>query len=317
MADTEDVKTSGGDPTSKNIDYSYDDDDDDDSGPPPYSDDELNGDDDELSNNKKKRFIFGCKKSELYNWEISNIDDKDTIYGINEYISELIRKDSMNIEQIISLPLSKDCTLEQFLLESMKIYLIDIGYLIVYMSEECNINSCPKMQATKKFRYRCSAHKGGPRDCCAIRYSIHILDHFSNLLTSKKYSNINNINKNILKQDLNNLCRRVYRIFAHAFYHHKLIFNKFESKYFLCTRFIMFFQKYRIVSNSHFANEIQIPNKFLYFKKDERANKSKKFIQQHKQVNQRVSQLIQLNNTFNKPNGNDLPQIKVPPEDIY
>lgn len=35
---------------------------------------------------------------------------------------------------------------------------------------------------------------------------------------------------------LGSVCRRVYRIFSHAYFHHRTIFDEFENETFLCRR---------------------------------------------------------------------------------
>lgn len=35
---------------------------------------------------------------------------------------------------------------------------------------------------------------------------------------------------------LGSVCRRVYRIFSHAYFHHKIIFDEFENDTSLCRR---------------------------------------------------------------------------------
>jgi Mob1/phocein family len=47
------------------------------------------------------------------------------------------------------------------------------------------------------------------------------------------------------------VCRRVYRIFSHAYFHHRLIFNEFEEKTSLCLRFTHFVTKYDLMSKEN------------------------------------------------------------------
>lgn len=37
---------------------------------------------------------------------------------------------------------------------------------------------------------------------------------------------------------LGSVSRRVYRIFSHAYYHHRTIFDEFENETFLCRRYL-------------------------------------------------------------------------------
>ena len=46
---------------------------------------------------------------------------------------------------------------------------------------------------------------------------------------------------------LGSVCRRVYRIFSHAYFHHRSIFDDFENETFLCRRFTQFVTKYNLM----------------------------------------------------------------------
>lgn len=50
---------------------------------------------------------------------------------------------------------------------------------------------------------------------------------------------------------LGSVCRRVYRIFSHAYFHHRAIFDDFEAKTFLCLRFTRFVLKYALMSTEN------------------------------------------------------------------
>ena len=50
---------------------------------------------------------------------------------------------------------------------------------------------------------------------------------------------------------LGSVCRRVYRIFTHAYFHHRTIFDAFEAKQVLCRRFTLFVTKYNLMSKDN------------------------------------------------------------------
>merc|ERR1719150_2951787 len=99
----------------------------------------------------------------------------------------------------------------------MKLFLVEVGFFVVFLSSQCNHTNCSKMQATNKFRYRSSAHRK-PKDCNAIQYCVHTLDLFTEKFNNKEYNvcspNYNKIPEKKAKKDIGDLCRRVYRIFA-------------------------------------------------------------------------------------------------------
>ena len=147
-----------------------------------------------LANRTKKRIYFGMKKSEIFKFKPTAVSEKSTLFGMSEYIQEVIKDDYTNVERIIDIPRDAsgpDGRL-QFQVETMKNFLIEVGLFVVYLSTQCNNNNCNKMQATSKFRYRCSAHRK-PKDCNAIQYCVHTLDLFTERLNNKEY-NVTNPN---------------------------------------------------------------------------------------------------------------------------
>ncbi|ENN81595.1 hypothetical protein YQE_02004, partial [Dendroctonus ponderosae] len=50
---------------------------------------------------------------------------------------------------------------------------------------------------------------------------------------------------------LGSVCRRVYRIFSHAYFHHRQIFDEFENETHLCKRFTQFVTIYNLMSKDN------------------------------------------------------------------
>lgn len=46
---------------------------------------------------------------------------------------------------------------------------------------------------------------------------------------------------------LGSVCRRIYRIFSHAYYHHRPIYDDFEGRTHLCRRFTVFALRYGLI----------------------------------------------------------------------
>jgi hypothetical protein len=106
------------------------------------------------------------------------------------------------------------------------------------------------MTAKEQWIFLCAAHKS-PKECPAIDYTRHTLDGAACLLNSNKYfpSRVSIRESSLGK--LGSVCRRVYRIFSHAYFHHKAIFDDFESKSYLCKRFTSFVIKYNLMSREN------------------------------------------------------------------
>jgi len=238
------------------------------------------------SGRSKQRLYPGMKREELMKYKVTAISEKMGMYAVREHIEELIRNDYTQIERIIHFP--RDITgAEQqlrFVVESMKLFLVEVGFFVVFLSSQCNHTNCSKMQATNKFRYRCSAHRK-PKDCNAIQYCVHTLDLFTERMNHKEYHIQNTkINEKKANKDIGDLCRRVYRIFAHAFFHHQQLFEEYESRHLLCTRFIMFFRTHKLVPMTLFKREIQIPPSSLYTNRQTRKQKLQQFLAKRKQM---------------------------------
>lgn len=147
---------------------------------------------------------------------------------------------------------------------------MELNGLAVCLQEECHPQTCTQMTATEQWIFLCAAHKT-PKECPAIDYTRHTLDGAACLLNSNKYFPsrfvyvyshmyflciFQTANKQIcfrisIKESsvakLGSVCRRVYRIFSHAFFHHRKIFCAFESETFLCRRFTLFVEKYKLM----------------------------------------------------------------------
>jgi hypothetical protein len=99
----------------------------------------------------------------------------------------------------------------------------------------CSSQTCPEMRASE-WQYLCAVHEP-PKSCCAIDYVNHTLDWAANVLTSTKIFpsrlQLGGDGGNILHcmRQLTNIFRRVYRIFAHAWFQHREVFWQIEANH--------------------------------------------------------------------------------------
>ncbi|KAL9107219.1 MAG: hypothetical protein Q9227_007843 [Pyrenula ochraceoflavens] len=101
-------------------------------------------------------------------------------------------------------------------------------------SPPCSASTCPEMRASE-WQYLCAVHDP-PKSCCAIDYCCHTLDWATNILTSPKYfpSRLTLGSEAAggpaaSMRHLTNIFRRVYRIFAHAWFQHRSVFWEVEG----------------------------------------------------------------------------------------
>lgn len=101
-------------------------------------------------------------------------------------------------------------------------------------SPPCSSTTCPEMRASE-WQYLCAVHDP-PKSCCAIDYCCHTLDWAANTLTSPKNFpsrlalGSDQTTQHQQQRNLTNIFRRVYRIFAHAWFQHRDMFWKVEGR---------------------------------------------------------------------------------------
>jgi hypothetical protein len=98
----------------------------------------------------------------------------------------------------------------------------------------CSAATCPEMRASE-WQYLCAAHEP-PKSCCAIDYCCHTLDWCATALTSTKLFpsrlglGTETLSAQAQIRKMTEVFRRVYRIFAHAWFSHRDVFWRVESK---------------------------------------------------------------------------------------
>ncbi|KAH8691577.1 Mob1/phocein [Talaromyces proteolyticus] len=162
-------------------------------------------------------------KALYHNYTVPN--ESDTIQPITREVAVSLAHPPDGVER--SLWLYELC---RFL--TMKVN----NLIIAFFAEEppCSAESCPEMRASE-WQYLCAVHDP-PKPCCAIDYCCHTLDWATNILTSPKYfpSRLTLGSEaaggpQASMRHLTNIFRRLYRIFAHAWFQHKDVFRQVEN----------------------------------------------------------------------------------------
>ena len=167
----------------------------------------------------------------------------------------MIRSDPSNIQRIVEPPPNVDESVWQY--EHIRQFILELNLLVVQLLSICTRQSCPKMVATDT-QFLCAAHKS-PQECPAIDYMIHSLDHATAIIQNNSYfaSRVSipaSCTKHLLQ-----IVRRLYRLFAHTFFHHRTIFIEFEGEMHLLARFTAFAKRFKMMSSDQFI--IDIPAK--------------------------------------------------------
>ncbi|KAG1356154.1 hypothetical protein G6F63_000708 [Rhizopus arrhizus] len=178
-------------------------------------------------NSKSLRRLYpGSRLEETFQWPFEPIDSLDSSFNVQEYLQQLIRTDNSNIQRLVDPPETVEKDIWQY--EHLRQVCLELSLLVVALESECTKQICPEMKADG-WLYLCAAHPS-TQSCPAIDYIIHTLDGATVLLNNSKYfpSRIS-IPEPSLKH-FQSVARRLYRIFAHAYFHHREIYEFFEVR---------------------------------------------------------------------------------------
>ncbi|KAI9304644.1 Mob1/phocein [Cunninghamella echinulata] len=229
----------------------------------------------DMSTTILRRLYPGSQLENTFNWPFEALDNLDSSFNVQEYLQQLIRKDRSDIKYIVELPDSVDKQVWQY--EHLRQVCLELNLLVVALEHECTKEICPEMKADG-WLYLCAAHPS-TQTCPAIDYIIHTLDGATNLLNNSKYfpSRIS-IPEPSLKH-FQSIARRLYRIFAHAYFHHREIYEFYENETSLYSRFLLLSRTYNLVP----PELISIPDNEDDDDNDQDENNEKKDIEEDNQ----------------------------------
>ncbi|XP_017838815.1 MOB kinase activator-like 4 isoform X1 [Drosophila busckii] len=196
----------------------------------------------------------GTKAKDFCRWPDEPLEEMDSTLAVQQYIQQLIKRDPSNVELILTMPEAQDEGVWKY--EHLRQFCMELNGLAVRLQKQCSPSTCTQMTATDQWIFLCAAHKT-PKECPAIDYTRHTLDGAACLLNSNKYfpsSDLTTHRVSIKESSvtkLGSVCRRVYRIFSHAYFHHRRIFDEFEAETYLCHRFTHFVTKYNLMSKEN------------------------------------------------------------------
>ncbi|KAI9063520.1 Mob1/phocein [Trametes sanguinea] len=198
----------------------------------------------------------------------------DSAFQLQEYISLLIRLDVHNVQRIVSIPgkegddgsenggakgEDKDGDKDSsngvnvdpacWVYEHLRRVAQDLSHpLITMLQQECTRQTCPEMKAGE-WLYLCVAHgnEGAMEQCCAIDYILHTLDSATALLNSPRAFPSRLSVPGTSHRHFTSLCRRLGRIFAHAYFHHREVFEQAEAESSLYARFLALVKRFELV----------------------------------------------------------------------
>ncbi|CEP17677.1 hypothetical protein [Parasitella parasitica] len=196
--------------------------------------------------NVLRRFHPGRRLEDTFQWPFESLDSLESSFNVQEYLQQLIRLDCSDVQRIVELPENVDDEVWQY--EHLRQVCLELSLLVVALEAECTKQNCPEMKADG-WLYLCAAHPS-TQSCPAIDYIIHTLDGATILLNNSKYfpSRIS-VPEPSLKH-FQSIARRLYRIFAHAYFHHREIYESFENETYLYARFLLLSRTYELIPSS-------------------------------------------------------------------
>ena len=164
----------------------------------------------------------------------------------SKFIQQVIRKDASEVEGVLQTPEQQDESIWKY--EHVRQFCLELNLMAVSLQAECSPATCTQMTATEQWIFLCAAHKN-PKECTALDYTRHTLDGAACLLNSNRYFPSRVHIKESSGQKLGSVCRRIYRIFSHAYFHHRGVYDQFERQTSLCRRFTRFVTKYELMTS--------------------------------------------------------------------
>lgn len=167
----------------------------------------------------------------------------DSSFAVQQYLEQLRLRQTSTVQNMLELPVGTDESL--WLYEHMRLLCVQLNDFIVALQQVCAGDKMPECHEMKagEWLYLCASHQT-PQNCSAIDYCVHTLDAAIAVLNSNKffpsrYSWFHaryfhrvslcrvSVPQASMKQ-FPSIARRLYRIFAHAWYHHREVFDAFE-----------------------------------------------------------------------------------------
>merc|ERR1712071_192519 len=231
-----------------------------------------------------RRIRPGTRYKDFHNYPKNSYEGhREQVMGVAQWIEQNSREFATSEpEKTISPPevgnhSPTDDEIALWKYEQVRYFCKELNWLVVAIQGFCPPLKYPQMIATEQWIFLCAAHKT-PKECPAVDYMRHTLDFVAVQLNDPKRYPSRTTVKDQSVQKLGNICRRIYRLFAHAYYQHRSIYDEFERNTKLCTRFTMFVRQYDMMPDSNIIVPCEgAPKKAREIEEEEiRARKEKR-----------------------------------------
>ncbi|GAA5866923.1 hypothetical protein JCM8547_003918 [Rhodosporidiobolus lusitaniae] len=226
---------------------------------------------------RKGRLRPGTKAADCFDTDpfspLPKLSSFSSSFAVQEYIAVLVRRDPHDVELICTIPTSAQDAEEwgaQEREEEEEVELVDEDVWVYEhlrritldqhlwlaalttspspgVPPPCTSESCPEMRA-ESWLFACAAHAVPPDPPCdAPNYMLHCSDGAAALLTSSRYFPSRLSVSEDGRRLLDAVARRLYRSFAHCFFHHPSLFATLESETSLVRRFTELNRRFEMV----------------------------------------------------------------------
>ncbi|KAK2956248.1 putative 40S ribosomal protein S29 [Blattamonas nauphoetae] len=137
----------------------------------------------------------------------------------------------------------------------LRALVVEIQQFVCQLEDICTYQTCKEMKATDEWQFLCASHHK-PQACCAIDYMTHTLDTSISVLNSKQFFSDDNLSEESYKL-IQQIARRLYRVFAHIYFNHQEQFRDFENETLLHERYKQFSVQFNLVPNANFIENLK------------------------------------------------------------
>ncbi|OLL26440.1 MOB-like protein phocein [Neolecta irregularis DAH-3] len=190
-----------------------------------------------------RRIRIGAKAEDMHPPKPVPLSEIESAYQLEEYLaSKLEATDLHNLTRAQANELARTPEgVEQniWIYEWIRRLSLDLNALIVALLTDpinpCTSQRCPEMRASE-WQYLCAVHEQ-PKECCAIDYMLHTLENATSVLCSRQFPSRLSVPAGSVRH-FGSIMRRLYRIFAHAYFEHQDSFWSVEHESALYKRFM-------------------------------------------------------------------------------
>ncbi|MCJ1251734.1 MOB member 4, phocein [Trapelia coarctata] len=179
-----------------------------------------------------------------------SLSDVDSSFQLQEHLKALYYHYTNPEKNNTTVPINRETALlittapegvdrNLWLYELCRLLVIKANTLLIAFFSDmppCSAQTCPEMRASE-WQYLCAVHDP-PKSCSAIDYCCHTLDWAAKTLTSQedfpsrlKLGHEGGGGFQAAMRQIINVFRRVYRMFAHAWFQHRSVFWDIEGQH--------------------------------------------------------------------------------------